>query len=184
MTAKEIIQLESSNYTHIYLLHEGVFWKAYEKSAFAFFSQIREYKPVRKWLQVLKGDLISLGFPVTSAKTVLEDANVLLHEKDRIVLSASPVEQHKFMEWKQAVPLAIHEQKHTENKSITSVEHLQHPLIYGLHTEMKSSVETAVLSSSCSYEGMVDSIRRFNIANKTPVDCMLFLMELKRKLSV
>jgi hypothetical protein len=57
MTAKEIIQLESSNYTNIYLLHEGVFGKAYEKSVFTFFSQIRCYKPVRKWLQVLKGDL-------------------------------------------------------------------------------------------------------------------------------
>jgi len=166
MTAKEIIQLENGNLTRIFLLREGIFWKAYEKSAFAFFNQIHPYKPVRKWLQVLRGDLVSLGFPMASEDVVLKDVNVLLREDDRIVLSALPVVPDQFTEWKESVPLVVHKSENV-------------PLV----RTVSSLNKNAFTSQSCSYEGMADSIRRFNIANKTPVDCMLFLMELKRGLS-
>lgn len=36
MTVKEIIQIENGNRNTIILLREGIFWRAYEKSAYAF----------------------------------------------------------------------------------------------------------------------------------------------------
>ena len=50
MTVKEIIQIENGNRNTIILLREGIFWRAYEKSAYAFFIQVHPYKPTRKWV--------------------------------------------------------------------------------------------------------------------------------------
>ena len=46
-----------------------------------------------------------------------------------------------------------------------------------------SVVSPAVSAVGQCCDGLADCIRRFNIESKTPVDCMLFLMELKRKLA-
>lgn len=43
MTIKEIIQIENGNGNTIILLREGIFWRAYEKSAYAFSMQIHPY---------------------------------------------------------------------------------------------------------------------------------------------
>ena len=67
MTVKEIIQIENGNRNTIILLREGIFWRAYEKSAYAFSMQVHPYKPTRKWVIAVKQDVVSLGFPVSTA---------------------------------------------------------------------------------------------------------------------
>lgn len=70
MTVKEIIQIENGNRNTIILLREGIFWRAYEKSAYAFSMQVHPYKPTRKWVIAVKQDVVSLGFPVSAAENV------------------------------------------------------------------------------------------------------------------
>ena len=45
MTVKEIIQIENGNRNTIILLREGIFWRAYEKSAYAFSMQVHPFLP-------------------------------------------------------------------------------------------------------------------------------------------
>ena len=64
MTSKDFIRAEAENTDRIILYREGLFWKAYERSAFAVCTQIRPFKPTKRSLKTLDGgELISIGFP-------------------------------------------------------------------------------------------------------------------------
>lgn len=104
MTVKEIIQIENGNRNTIILLREGIFWRAYEKSAYAFSMQVHPYKPTRKWVIAVKQDVVSLGFPVSAAENVLNGCKVLMRQEARLVLAASPIDPDGFEVWKQTVP--------------------------------------------------------------------------------
>ena len=169
MTIKEIIQIENGNGNTIILLREGIFWRAYEKSAYAFSMQIHPYKPTRKWVIAVKQDVVSLGFPVSAAENVLNNSKVLMRQEKRLVLAASPISVEDFEAWKQTVPMTLPDS--------------------GLHRKdirrpyVPTVVSTTVSPVEQSCEELADCIRQFNIASKPPVECMLFLMELKRRLA-
>lgn len=166
MTVKEIIQIENGNRNTIILLREGIFWRAYEKSAYAFFIQVHPYKPTRKWVIAVKQDVVSLGFPVSAAENVLNGCKVLMRQEARLVLAASPIDPDGFEVWKQTVPRS-----------------LPPAVVAPAPAAASSVVSPAVSAVGQCCDGLADCIRRFNIESKTPVDCMLFLMELKRKLA-
>ena len=107
MTVKEIIQIENGNRNTIILLREGIFWRAYEKSAYAFSMQVHPYKPTRKWVIAVKQDVVSLGFPVSAAENVLNGCKVLMRQEARLVLAASPIDPDGFEVWKQTVPRSL-----------------------------------------------------------------------------
>lgn len=63
MTFKEIISREESNEDSIYLYREGMFMKAYERSAFFAHTLIHEFKLSKRYIKTVNMDVISLGFP-------------------------------------------------------------------------------------------------------------------------
>ncbi len=72
MTSRELIAAEANNTDRIALYREGLFWKAYERSAFALCTQVRPFKPTRKVLKTLAGgDIVSVGFPTHAADRIL-----------------------------------------------------------------------------------------------------------------
>jgi len=168
MTVKEIIQIENGNRNTIILLREGIFWRAYEKSAYAFSMQVHPYKPTRKWVIAVKQDVVSLGFPVSAAENVLNGCKVLMR------LAASPIDPDGFEVWKQTVPRSLPPAVVAPEPAAAS------PV---MEPAASSVVSPAVSAVGQCCDGLADCIRRFNIESKTPVDCMLFLMELKRKLA-
>lgn len=67
MTSREFIQEEAGNEDRIVLYREGLFWKAYERSAYAVCTQIRPFKPTKRSLKTLDGGaLVSIGFPCST----------------------------------------------------------------------------------------------------------------------
>ena len=87
MTIQDIVNMEKENKDSIVLLKEGIFWKAYEMSAYLFHTYIKPFKLLRKYVETIKGDVVSLGFPVAGTEKQLQGLNVLLHEDDKIILS-------------------------------------------------------------------------------------------------
>lgn len=174
MTVKEIIQIENGNRNTIILLREGIFWRAYEKSAYAFSMQVHPYKPTRKWVIAVKQDVVSLGFLVSAAENVLNGCKVLMRQEARLVLAASPIDPDGFEVWKQTVPRSLPPAVVAPEPAAAS------PV---MEPAASSVVSPAVSAVGQCCDGLADCIRRFNIESKTPVDCMLFLMELKRKLA-
>ena len=63
MRIKEILVLESTNRDRIVLLKEGVFWRAYQTSAYLFVHCIRELKVTHKYVKAAKADAFFIGFP-------------------------------------------------------------------------------------------------------------------------
>ena len=62
MTFKEIISRESQNEDSIYLYREGMFMKAYERSAFFAHTLIHEFKLSKRYIKTVNMDVISFGF--------------------------------------------------------------------------------------------------------------------------
>ncbi|NDV84975.1 hypothetical protein [Bacteroides sp. 51] len=63
MTQKEIFFKEENNYTRIFLYREGIFWKAYEKSAYRIASSFQTFKPIKKYVKTVGEAIVSIGFP-------------------------------------------------------------------------------------------------------------------------
>lgn len=108
MTSRDFVQAEAENTDRIVLYREGLFWKAYERSAFAVCSQIRPFKPTKRSLKTLGGgELISIGFLTRTEDTVLAGLERLSVEPERLELrAASPIDVAQFEAWKASVPLA------------------------------------------------------------------------------
>jgi hypothetical protein len=69
MSIKEIRDIESGNVDTIYLYREGLFWGAYDVSAFLFVTYIKEYRAIKKYYKVVQDDVVYVGFPHTNLDT-------------------------------------------------------------------------------------------------------------------
>lgn len=228
MTSRDFIQAEAANTGRIVLYREGIFWKAYERSAFAVCSQIRPFKPTRRSLKTLGGgELVSIGFPVRTEDTVLAGLERLSVEPERLELrAASPIDVAQFEAWKASVPLA-------PSRPVRAAEPAPQSGAAGISAS--SSVSTCAVAAPASgaagpslsgggtaaaddpapaYAGIpavqecdspagnvpsspgcgadftltaacrvADSLRRFDLADKTPMECMLFVSRLKKMLA-
>jgi len=61
MKINEIITFEAENTSSIILHKEGLFWRAYEKSAFLFIRHIKEYQITKKYYKNVKAEIVYLG---------------------------------------------------------------------------------------------------------------------------
>ena len=81
MTSKDFIEAEAGNNGSIILYREGLFWKAYEKSAYAVCTQIKPLKAIKRRLKSLGGGDVFIGGEgavvdwagEARSRTVLED---------------------------------------------------------------------------------------------------------------
>ena len=107
MTSQDFIRTEAANTDRIILYREGLFWKAYERSAFAVCSQVRAFKTTKKALKTLGGGhLVSIGFPAASENAVCGALECVSREQDRVVFAAPrAVDAAEFEVWKAAQPL-------------------------------------------------------------------------------
>ncbi len=116
MTSRELIAAEANNTDRIALYREGLFWKAYERSAYALCTQVRRFKPTRKILKTLAGgDIVSVGFPAIAADRILAGLVRLdlpsaasAGSATRMLLVAPhPIVERDFLAWKSALPISL-----------------------------------------------------------------------------
>lgn len=103
---KEKLKFEERNERTVRLWPEGAFYKAYERSAYLFVSQVRSYEVRRLFVKSIGQDVMSIGFP----QTVLTSLD-MPHEKSAdgaVVLQLStPLDEQQFLLWRdaQAAPI-------------------------------------------------------------------------------
>lgn len=102
---EEIAAREDRNLYEIVLYPEGLFYKAYERSAFACVSRVSPFKPSKKHIKYCARDLVSVGFPAAvlpkyfpAAPRPLADGRVVIALTDRIDPTACEM-------WKASLPL-------------------------------------------------------------------------------
>lgn len=172
----EILDIERKrplpeHYLQIRLWADGSFYRAYEFSAWLCCRYIRQFKVTRRTIAAANSDLLFIGFPQSSldkfkpegaSVALFDDKNVLLTLPEGMVVPSegSTLEQ-EFQNWRTTIPL-------TESK-----------------TEQQKGIKAPKLSSSSpvSMTGIMKSIMEFSIESNTPIDCMLFLAEVKKHLS-
>ena len=201
MTSRDFVQAEAENTDRIVLYREGLFWKAYERSAFAVCSQIRPFKPTKRSLKTLGGgELVSIGFPTRTEDTVLAGLERLSAEPERLELrAASPIDVAQFEAWKASVPLAPSRPVRaaasaplpgTAGPSPSgggAAAGAPAPAYAGIPARQECDpvtglpvIDRADVAAACR---VADALKNFDLASKTPVECMLFVSELKRLLS-
>jgi len=76
MKIAEILKLEQNNTENIILHHEGLFWRAYEWSAFRFVKHLKPYQITKKHIKSVKTDIVYCGFPQNALNQALKGRNI------------------------------------------------------------------------------------------------------------
>lgn len=170
MILKEKLSIDASaRPNEIILFAEGTFLKAYERSAWLFCHLVRPYSVRKRFVKVIGDDVVSLGFPNTTDLPVRKFNDTLpdvfvLDINDETDVSALP----EFGQWKAGIALYATEPKHSDNLPEEGI---------GQNSDEKCERTEPVPCSICS---IIERIRSFPMESKTPMECMLFLVELKK----
>ena len=147
MILSDKIKLSSSN--EIHLFKEGVFWVAYEQSAY-YFHLKKGYKPTKKFIKKINSEVVSVGFPENALATM--DRKQSQESPNHIVLQAEElIEEEAFLEWKNRIDI--------------KKQNVNNP---GCETPVDLAV--------------IERIKSFELSCATPMECMMFLFDLKRNL--
>jgi hypothetical protein len=155
MVISEKIHHASSCEVRLY--KEGVFWIAYEQSAYLI-SLVKALKPTKKLVKKLGKEVISVGFPDSSLEKIISLFALKERNGTLVVMETdSPCDEIAYRQWKDQtettipVPAAVAPQQTT-----------------GRETGRDLSVTERLLS--------------FDIGNSTPMQCFVFLNELQQNI--
>lgn len=106
MKIETILQHEESNRDSVILFKEGIFLRAYERSAMRFTEHFAQFKVFRKYYKIVNTDVCYLGFPQKSFPTLLEKFNDIRYtETDYYIVIFGCPSQTDFNRWKASVKL-------------------------------------------------------------------------------
>lgn len=93
MTVKEIVLLEEENVKNIYLFREGIFYRAYNRSAMRVVETIKSFKINHKYVKTVQQVIFYIGFPCTSFETI----SIIAANKGWRLMSTSTAESEKMI---------------------------------------------------------------------------------------
>lgn len=172
---KDILDVEQQRTSdtecrQVHIFQEGTFYRAYERSAWLVVTYISPLKPTRRNVKGQEESIVFCGFPVTSLPKYTPDGCVAAVQEDKSVLlslpatlypsvAAAEAEQEKFANWKQSIPLS--ESKKDAHK--------------------ESIIDAA--RAPMRLTEIMQQILAFPIEQKSPIEAMVFLSEIKQHLS-
>lgn len=172
---KEILEIENhraDDCKTIYLFAEGLFYRAYEWSAWLCCRYVNEFKVTRREQKNETGSVVFIGFPIASLSKFVPDGVSIEQEEKRVILHLpagnnyidledTDVARASFSNWKNSIPMS----------STTPKSTLRHEL------KNMTDGETPKRMSDIMF-----SIMAFPIEQKTPMECMFFLADLKQNI--
>lgn len=153
-TIKEILSSEQSkDQLCIQLYSEGIFYKAYEHSAWLAYHVLNRFMVKKKYIKKAGQEIVSIGFPKTALSKWAAGRKMYESEtKAAIYIDESEydsIPEKDFTRWKDTITNGC-EQK-TEHKAMDN--------------------------------GIIEQIRLFPVESKTPIECMMFVSSLKKELA-
>lgn len=190
------LQLETVNTGVVHLWLEGMFWKAYERSAYIFCQRVNDYKPYKKWIKAVGGEVVAIGFP-TKAFDRLVDGRVVEHIDEKHCLltgfSVDAQELKGFQEWKKKLasfPYAVvssndRDRHVSQEEKVTEDIVLQEtlaPLPASSGSTGNQIAFNELVRRLERAEAIVGELRKFRMETVTPLQCMIFLSGLMSKI--
>lgn len=175
---KEILEIEKSrpefvDWRKIHLFQEGSFYRAYEVSAWLCWMHLNKFKVTHREMKGLDQTVAFVGFPLTSLeKWKPEGCEIGEISEKHLLLTLPAVSQEEgtdvkaceeeFCAWKEEQPISgtVSERRET-GKNETEGKREERPRLFSI----------------------AQTILAFPIESKSPIDCMLFLAEIRRKLT-
>jgi hypothetical protein len=164
MKIKEIVKLEENNHDKCYLIKEGLFWRAYEKSAFWFVDKLRSYMITKKHFKGLNADVAYIGFPNTVLSellTLAESKGYIVGKPEKLVTISGIEISDGFEKWKKAIPNVIPDEN-TINSMVNEPEE-KYDKVQGFAAP--KGIATLILAK----------IKLFPTAERTPIQCQQFI---------
>lgn len=88
----------------ILLYREGLFWRAYEKSAYLLHQQFG-LKPLKKYFKAVKQDVVYVGFPATSWQKFFSQEQPTMDKQCELPVHSN-IDEFDFAQWKTQMPYA------------------------------------------------------------------------------
>ena len=164
MKIAEIHKLELHNKDCCILVKDGIFWRAYEKSAMWYCSHVKEYQIIAKYYKNIQAKMVHIGFPYTVLDSTLEQCKkkgFKINRSENLIEISGFEGGEGFDNWKsqfQEITPSV-----AENKAGYAIS--KRPL------------------QDVDMETVEDKLRQFPIANKTPMECQQFLFKLQEQIN-
>ena len=155
MNIGNIIDLETENKDKIYLHKSGLFWRAYERSAFLFIKYARKYKVFKKIIKKINTEVVYLGFPDIALDDVFYVIKRKPVNKDEYmaVFGNFDLSESEYENWKGSIPFSD-----TPNKD-------------GRRALPENEND------------IIMKIRNFQTVYKSPMECQQFVLDLQNQLN-
>lgn len=164
MKIADILEQEKDNVGGILLFKEGCFFRAYNYSAMRFVEHINPIKIIVKHFKNVKQDVFYCGLPSNSLddieKIAKERGFDILIKDDEIRINGIDSDKEDFEKWKQSfsVMSGVSTRHRTVNERQVTYEALKTDLLNNIYQK----------------------IIQFPLENKTPMQTMQFVQELKQ----
>ncbi|WP_111898889.1 hypothetical protein [Pseudoprevotella muciniphila] len=171
---KEVVQFErertkdATQCHRVHLWHEGSFMRAYDWSAWLMCRFVHEFKATKRQFKDIDAPVVYIGFPKTSLQKFVPDGCVPKDVEDKHTVIDLPIDvtndvletmRAEYAQWVEKQPLSTSQQK-----------------------EKSTSRQSEAISPS-SISEVMHTIMSFPVESKSPIDCMMFLAEIKAHLA-
>jgi len=169
-TTAEILAVERDNTSRIYLYPEGLFLKAYQRSAYLFIRNCGAVKPTKKMIKAVGCEVVHIGFPATSLGKYAGANKITQLEDSRVCIECGDIDMELYDEWFAGIAVKV-AQPGTGDRNA--------------RTETKTQSQTAVPETNIhtGTEKMLKELLEFRIDNATPMDCMMFIRKIQSDMS-
>lgn len=161
-------RLDEASRRLIHFYQEGSFLRAYEWSAWLCCRYLNDFKATRRVLKSTDDTMVFIGFPITSLEKYSSDGREVINVDEKAVdmilsdeIAKGELAEQDFEHWKQSVPLTESSRKERQNA-------LQ-------------PVQGA--GQGMSLTGIMQRVLAFPIESKSPLECMVFLADVKSQLA-
>ncbi len=172
---KDILEIEqeraeSKDWLNIHLFQEGSFYRAYEVSAWLCHTRINEFKVTHRHVKGIEQSIVFVGFPVSSLEKRTPEGAIIVTVAEKHLMLTLPVPEtdmvvadakNDFAVWKSRQPISSSKES----------------------ADGKSNSVSRSNGGNRSLFSIAQSILAFPIESHSPIDCMLFLSELKKDLA-
>lgn len=179
MTIAQIVESESGNTDRIHLYREGLFLKAYNRSAFLFQKYARSFKPVKKYYKSVGADVVMLGFPSANLSAVFPDGDFESADAMHVCVACpGEINLREYEAWLGTVEALPEKPKKETHRAAPQPVGIP----AGMHVSLFDRVEHLPTPGREVIDRVAQELEAFSIENSTPMECMMFLSRLKTEL--
>ena len=188
MTIREHYQRELGNADRITLLKEGLFWKAYERSAYLVILRGFDFQVHWHTSKECPEGVVSLGFPEVSLEKVAGGLKAVESTETKLVFEADrTVSEGAFQQWKDGClkQVAVVVAKSAKRRRRIIEDPLMHEALSVKEEDvpMEKKVIPCPETPDTSWKDrLIDRIRDFDQGVHSMVESVVFLSELKKEI--